>query len=125
MTTNPRTIASAARGTVIIGSGLALGVLSAHMYGQAALNASAQKGTANASAQSAKPKVVTIKRTKHIKSDPVVVYRQNSGSTGTGYTPPSSGGSSTGGSYSSGSAPAPAAPKPAPAQQPAAKSGAS
>lgn len=124
MTTNPRSIATAARGTVIIGSGLALGVLSAHFYGQAAISASDSQP--QAAAKTAKPKVVTIKRTKHVKSDPIIVYRQvpAGGSSGSTYVPPSSSGSSSSGGGGN-VAPAPAAPKPAPAAPAAANSGAS
>ncbi len=130
MTTNPRTIATTARGTVIIGSGLALGILTAHMYGQAALSAAESNSATTAAATSAKPKVVTVTRTKHVKSDPIIVYRKvpsGSGSSGSTYVPPSSTSSSGGSSGGGGNtAPAPAAPQPAaPAAPPAANSGAS
>lgn len=118
-------MATAARGTVIIGSGLALGILTAHMYGQAALSATAADSPA-AAAKSAKPKVVTVTRTKHVKSDPIIVYREvPAGSTGGSYVPPSTSGGSSGGGGGY-TAPAPSAPKPAaPAAPPAANSGAS
>lgn len=124
MTTNPRSIATAARGTVIIGSGLALGVLSAHFYAQAAITAADNQP--QEAAKAAKPKVITVKRTKHVKSDPIIVYRQvpAGGSSGSTYVPPTSSGGSSSGSGGN-VAPAPAAPKPAPAAPPAAKSGAS
>ncbi len=112
MTTNPRTIATAARGTVIIGSGLALGFLTAHVATQAVLQADAKQAT-KAAATSGKPKVVTVHRVKHVKSDPIVVYRGGS-------TP-----SSNSGSGNSGVASAPQAPQAAPAKKPAAKSSAS
>lgn len=131
--TNHRTIANAARSTVIVGSGLALGVLSAHFYSQAALDAaSEQSGSATTAAgQSVKPKVRTVVRTKHVKSDPIIVYRQvpvYSGGSSSGTSVPSSGGSYSGGGSSGGSqvAPAPSAPQPAaPKAPPAASSGAS
>ncbi len=131
-TTNHRTIANAARGTVIVGSGLALGVLSAHFYSQAALDATAkEQSAATAAAQPVKPKVVTVVRTKHVKSDPIIVYRQvpvSSGGSSSGTSIPSSGGSYSGGGSSGGSqvAPAPSAPQQAaPKAPPAASSGAS
>lgn len=116
-------MATAARATVIIGSGLALGILTSHMYGQEALKAASNDPAAATAA--AKPKVVTVTRTKHVKSDPIIVYREVPAGTSGGsstYVPPSSSGSSGGGN----TAPAPAAPKPAaPAAPPAANSGAS
>ncbi|MFN8124930.1 MAG: hypothetical protein U0R64_00240 [Candidatus Nanopelagicales bacterium] len=131
---NPRTIAGTARGTVIVGAGLALGALSAHFYGDAVATAAEPVTQAGP----VKPKVVTIVRKKHVKSDPIIVYRKvpvydsapaTGGSTGGSW---SSGGSSSGGYSSGGSsggttthvAPAPA-PAPAPAKPPAATSGAS
>lgn len=140
---NPRTIAGAARGTVIVGSGLALGALSAHFFTDAVMAETAEQ-PAPASAAATKPKVVTVVRKKHVPSDPIIVYREvpvydgGSGSAG-GYDGDSSSGGSWSGSSSSGSsssgsnssgggssnvAPAPA-PAPAPAKQPAASSGAS
>ena len=142
---NPRTIASAARGTVIVGSGLALGALSAHISTDAVV-AQAAEQPVPASARAVKPKVVTVVRKKHVPSDPIIVYRQvlvydssSSGGSSGGYDGGSSSGGSWSGSSSSGSsssgsnsscggssnvAPAPA-PAPAPAKQPAASSGAS
>ena len=144
---NPRTIASAARGTVIVGSGLALGALSAHFFTDAVMAETAEQ-PAPASAAATKPKVVTVVSKKHVPSDPIIVYRQvpvyDSGSSGGSsggsfdggasssggtWSGSSSSGSSSSGSNSSGGgssnvAPAPA-PAPAPAKQPAASSGAS
>lgn len=109
MTTNARNIATAARGAVIIGSGLALGFLTAHVAAQAVDSAAAS----DAKQQSARP---TDGKTQQAKpggggarsSEPGIVYRDQ--------------GAQNGGS---GLAPAPAAPQPAPAKQPAAKSKAS
>jgi uncharacterized membrane protein YgcG len=136
-TMNPRTIAGAARGTVIVGSGLALGALSAHFYTDAVVAENAEQ-PAPVSAAATKPKVVTVVRKRHVPSDPIIVYREvpvyGSGSSGGSFDGGSSSGGTWSGSGSSGSsssgggssnvAPAPA-PAPAPAKQPAASSGAS
>ena len=124
MTTNPRSIATAARGTVIVGSGLALGILSSHLYGQAVITATDNQ---TQSARATKPKVVTINRIQHVKSDPIIVYRlapADGSSDGSPYVPPAGSGSSSN-SGGENVAPAPTAPKPAPAARPAAKSKAS
>ena len=108
MTTNARNIATAARGAVIIGSGLALGFLTAHVTAQAVDNAtSAGKQTTKQSQKS--------------------VDQQNSGSSATGGSGPGivyrDQGAQNGGS---GLGQSGAAPQPAPAaKQPAAKSKAS
>lgn len=139
---NPRTLATTARGTVIIGSGIALGALSAHLVADAATTAAAEEPPPQTAA-AAKPKVVTIVRKKHVRPDPIIVYREvpvyDAGSDSSGTSTPSWGGStstgsssgSSGSTGSSGSgggsthvAPAPP-PAPAPAKQPAASSGAS
>ncbi|MEI2718078.1 MAG: hypothetical protein V9E98_14005 [Candidatus Nanopelagicales bacterium] len=138
MAINPRTLATTARGAIIIGSGLALGLYSTHLLQEA--RATAEQQTSSEAARAVKPRVVTIVRTKHVPSKPIIVYRKvpvytdapstasSSGGasswSGSGSSGWSGGGGSSGGSGSStGSAPAP---QPAPAQAPpAASSGSS
>ena len=105
MTTNARNIATAARGAVIIGSGLALGFLTAHVTAQAVDNATSSAGQ-RADKQSQK---TTSQQNYGGASGPGIVYRDQGAQNGGG------------GLGQSGTAPQPA---PA-AKQPAAKSKAS
>lgn len=70
--TTPRRIATAGRVAVVAGSGLALGALTAHVQADA-LAAAAVEPAATVPAE---PTIVTIVHDKHVKSDPVIVYRQ-------------------------------------------------
>lgn len=107
----PRRIATAGRISVVVGSGLALGVLSAHVQSEALAKNTAQPAAA---VRQAKPKVVTIVRKKHVKSDPVVVYRQApAGTTSTGTPASTTTSTGTSRSFQPAPAPAPAANPPA------------
>lgn len=138
MAINPRSLATTGRGAIIVGSGLALGLYSSHALQEAQATAVAESSATMAGP--VKPRVVTVVRTKHVPSKPIIVYRKvpvytdapsaasssgdSSSWSGSGSSGWSGGGGGSGGSgSSSGSAPAP---QPAPAQAPpAASSGAS
>jgi hypothetical protein len=115
--TNPRRWAYAARATVVIGSGLAVGLLSSHFIAGAAVQAAARDNQARADSETVEPVVVTKIERKHVKSEPIIVYKKvpvagrssaGSGSSGSGWS--SSSGKSTG-SIAPAPKPQPAAPQ--------------
>ncbi len=142
----PRRIATGAKASVIVGAGVALGLMTAHLQsaGLTVDQSSDSDSTAIVAAaptEPVKPKVVTIVKKKHVPSKPIIIYRKvpvysggsssggsssgggsNSGSSSSGgYSggSSSSGGSYSGGSSSGGSTNSAPASKPAPQPAPA------
>jgi uncharacterized membrane protein YgcG len=114
--TNPRRWAYAARAAVVVGSGLAVGLLSSHFY-TGAVEAAAKADQGRADSESVEPVVVTKIERKHVESDPIIIYKKvpvprgtSSGSSGSG----SGSSSSSGSSGSSGAGAIAPAPKPQP-----------
>ena len=127
---NPRHMAAVARALVIIGTGLGVGLVTAHVADQS-LAAATQDGQAEAEPQAPptpEPVVVKVVRNKVVTPEPVIVYRTVRPQGTTTWGGLGSGGTGTSTSASTGgSAPAPAAPAPRftpappPAPAPAAK----